>query len=151
MNYKNLPLILMFSTFIILIIMILNPIKIIDYILFLILCCILGFQIGFLFTGAPLVPKLSKLNPLEGIKRLCSMRSLAELIKSIFKLLFVGSISFFMIKGEIENIPSLIQLSIVDTLLFISRVSFKICFYTFLALIILSLLDRNLIIGEACF
>jgi flagellar biosynthetic protein FlhB len=99
------------------------------------------FQIGFLFTGAPLVPKLSKLNPLEGIKRLCSMRSLAELIKSIFKLLFVGSISFFMIKGEIVNIPSLIQLSIVDTLLFISKVSFKICFYTFLALLILSILD----------
>ena len=98
-------------------------------------------QVGFLFTGAPLVPKLSKLNPLEGIKRLCSMRSLAELFKSIFKLILVGCISFSMIKGEIESIPALIQLSIMDTLSFIARVSFKICFYTFLALIILAALD----------
>ena len=60
-------------------------------------------QIGFLFTGEPLIPKLSKLNPLEGIKRLFSLKSLVELVKSLFKLLLVGFIAFLMIKGELEK------------------------------------------------
>lgn len=98
-------------------------------------------QIGFLFTGEPLIPKLSKLNPLEGIKRLFSLKSLVELVKSLFKLLFVGFIAFVMIKGELENIPSLMQMSIGGTLSFIARVSFKICFYTCLTLIVLAALD----------
>jgi flagellar biosynthetic protein FlhB len=98
-------------------------------------------QIGFLFTGEPLIPKLSKLNPLEGIKRLFSLKSLVELVKSIFKLLFVGFIAFLMIRGELENIPSLMQMSIGETLSFIARVSFKICFYTCLTLIVLAALD----------
>ena len=98
-------------------------------------------QIGFLFTGEPLIPKLSKLNPLEGIKRLFSLKSLVELVKSVFKLLFVGFIAFLMIRGELENIPSLMQMSIGETLSFIARVSFKICFYTCLTLIVLAALD----------
>jgi flagellar biosynthetic protein FlhB len=98
-------------------------------------------QIGFLFTGEPLIPKLSKLNPLDGIKRLFSLKSLVELVKSLFKLLFVGFIAFLMIKGELENIPSLMQMSIGGTLSFIARVSFKICFYTCLTLIVLAAFD----------
>lgn len=51
-------------------------------------------QVGFLLTGKPLTPSLSKLNPLEGWKRLFSKRALAELFKSLFKLLAVGFIAY---------------------------------------------------------
>jgi flagellar biosynthetic protein FlhB len=98
-------------------------------------------QVGFLFTAEPLTPKLSKLNPFEGIKRLVSLKSLAELVKSVIKLFFVGSIAFLMIKGELTNIPSLMHMGVADTLSFIARVSIKICFFTCLTLIILSALD----------
>ncbi|MBW1700754.1 MAG: flagellar biosynthesis protein FlhB [Deltaproteobacteria bacterium] len=98
-------------------------------------------QVGFLFTGKPLVPKLSKLNPINGIKKLFSLRSLVELVKSVFKLLFVGGIAFLLLKGELETIPSLMQMGVGDILSFIGRVAFKICFYTCLALIILAALD----------
>ncbi|MBW2169003.1 MAG: flagellar biosynthesis protein FlhB [Deltaproteobacteria bacterium] len=98
-------------------------------------------QVGFLFTGKPLVPKLSKLNPINGIKKLFSLRSLVELVKSVFKLLFVGGIAFLLLKGELETIPSLMQMGVGDILSFIGRVAFKIRFYTCLALIILAALD----------
>ncbi|UCF86169.1 MAG: flagellar biosynthesis protein FlhB [Desulfobacteraceae bacterium] len=98
-------------------------------------------QVGFLFTAKPLAPKLSKLNPFEGIKRLVSLKALAELFKSIIKLLCVASIAFLMIKGELNNIPSLMQMGVGDTLSFIARVSLKICFFTCLALVILAAMD----------
>ena len=98
-------------------------------------------QVGFLFTAKPLAPKLSKLNPFEGIKRLVSLKALAELFKSIIKLLCVAGIAFLMIKGELNNIPSLMQMGVGDTLSFIAKVSIKICFFTCLALVILAAMD----------
>jgi flagellar biosynthetic protein FlhB len=98
-------------------------------------------QVGFLFTMEPLTPKLSKLNPFSGIKRLLSLRSLAELSKSILKIVVVGGIAFLMVKGELENIPSLMHMAVNEILSFFGRVSFKIGFYTCLTLIVLALLD----------
>jgi flagellar biosynthetic protein FlhB len=98
-------------------------------------------QIGFLFTGEPLVPNLSKLDPIKGIKKLFSLRSLVELVKALLKVLFVGGIAFLLLKGELETIPSLTQMGVGEILSFIGRVAFKICFYTCLVLIALSALD----------
>ena len=100
-------------------------------------------QVGFLLTAEPLAPKLSKLNPFEGIKRLVSLKALAELFKSIIKLLCVASIALLMIKGELNNIPSLMQMGVGDTLSFIAMVSLKISFFTCLALVILAGLDYS--------
>src|SRR5690606_41252541 len=44
-------------------------------------------QVGFLFAGQPLMPKLNKLNPVEGFQRMFSLRSVVDFLKSLFKLL----------------------------------------------------------------
>ncbi len=36
-------------------------------------------QIGFLFTGKPLSPKLSRFDPIKGMKKVVSLKSLVEL------------------------------------------------------------------------
>jgi flagellar biosynthetic protein FlhB len=99
------------------------------------------FQIGFLFTSKPLIPDLSKLDPVKGMKKFFSLKALAELVKSLFKIFSVGGIAFLMLKGELETIPSLIQMSIAEILSFIGRVSFKMCLYVCLFLIVLAILD----------
>jgi len=98
-------------------------------------------QVGFLFTGETLVPKLSKLNPVKGMKKFVSLKSLMELFKSLLKIMIVGGIAFLMVRGELENIPALMQTSVREIISFIGRVSFKICLYTCLVLIILAVLD----------
>ncbi|MFC1886708.1 flagellar biosynthesis protein FlhB [Thermodesulfobacteriota bacterium] len=98
-------------------------------------------QVGFLFTGETFVPKFSKLNPIKGMKRFVSIRSLVELLKSLLKLLLVGVIAFLMIRKELENIPGLMQMGTGEILSFICGVSIRICFYTCLVLIILAALD----------
>ena len=45
-----------------------------------------ALQTGFLITPHPLEPKLDNINPLEGVKKLFSLKQLVELVKSVFKM-----------------------------------------------------------------
>ncbi|MDY6949930.1 MAG: flagellar biosynthesis protein FlhB [Thermodesulfobacteriota bacterium] len=98
-------------------------------------------QVGFLFTAEPLKPKFAMLNPVAGIKRLLSLRALAELTKSLLKILLVGSIAYIMLRNDIDQIPSLTHMEIVDIIRFFARVSFRICLFTCLAMIALAAMD----------
>ncbi|EKO3950208.1 flagellar biosynthesis protein FlhB [Vibrio fluvialis] len=54
---------------------------------------------GWLFRPANLLPKLSKLNPINGISRIFSTRSLVELVKSTLKV----SVIFAVLYGYLDN------------------------------------------------
>src|SRR5690625_7897436 len=54
-------------------------------------------QVGFLFTTEPLKFDLKKIDPIQGAKRIFSIRALVELLKSFFKIVFIGSITFTII------------------------------------------------------
>jgi flagellar biosynthesis protein FlhB len=53
---------------------------------------------GFAFSGESLTPKLEKLSPLKGIKRVFSMRGLVELFKAMAKFLLIGGITILLLK-----------------------------------------------------
>lgn len=61
-------------------------------------------QVGFLFTTKPLKWKLDKLNPIEGFKRIFSKKGLVELVKSVLKIVLVGSIAISYAKSQITRI-----------------------------------------------
>jgi flagellar biosynthetic protein FlhB len=86
-------------------------------------------------------PKLTRLNPIAGLKKLVSLRSMVELVKSVIKILFIGGIAFGIVKNEITAMPALMQQEVVEILLFIGRVAFKIFFFVCLALIVLAFFD----------
>ena len=98
-------------------------------------------QVGFEMHSEPLRPKLNKINPIAGLKKFVSVRSLVELAKSIMKLLIIGGISYGLIKAEMRGFPLLMQQGVGEILLFIAQVAFKILFFVCLALIILAFLD----------
>ncbi len=52
---------------------------------------------GLNFSWEPLTPKLSKLSPISGLKRMFSAQSLVELLKSIAKVSLVGLISVIVL------------------------------------------------------
>lgn len=64
-------------------------------------------QVGWKPTSRPMQPKLSKLNPASGLKKIFSVNSIVELIKSIAKIGLVGYISYSYI---IKKIPLLLTL-----------------------------------------
>lgn len=64
-------------------------------------------QVGAIFSFEPLKPKLEKLNPIEGVKKLFTLKQLFELAKSILKM----SIIIIIIVAVIREDFSLILLS----------------------------------------
>jgi len=113
---------------------------------FLIPIAIAGFvanvlQVGFHIHKEKMQPKFSKLNPISGMKRLVSIRSFVELGKSILKILFIGSIAYFLVKSDMKAFPLLVHQEVGQILVFIARVSLKLCFFVCLALIVLALVD----------
>ncbi|MCA9419134.1 MAG: EscU/YscU/HrcU family type III secretion system export apparatus switch protein, partial [Candidatus Omnitrophica bacterium] len=69
----------------------------------LIVASLMGWilQIGIIFVSKPLQPQLSRINPIEGAKRIFSTQILAETAKSIFKFTVVGSVSYYLLKPAI--------------------------------------------------
>ena len=98
-------------------------------------------QVGFEIHGEAMKPNLAKLNPISGIKKLVSLKSLVELVKSMLKIAIVGGIAYAVVESESQLFPSLMQKTVVDVLLFIARVAFKVFFYVCLVMAILAVLD----------
>jgi flagellar biosynthetic protein FlhB len=98
-------------------------------------------QFGFLLSSKAMTPKFSKINPINGIKKVFSLKSLVELAKSIFKILFIGGIAYLLVKQDLQTIPSLMHWSVLDIFRFTGNTAFKICFYVCLALIVLAAID----------
>ncbi len=68
-------------------------------------------QVGWHPTLEPLKPKLGNLSPLKGIKRMFSVKSLVELIKSLLKLFFV---IYIVYTGVVDELP------IIKTIMFMN-------------------------------
>lgn len=67
-------------------------------------------QSGLIFTAEKIKPKWSKLNPLEGFKRLFGPDGLVQFVKTFIKLIAVGCICWFVLKPharEIENMAAM--------------------------------------------
>lgn len=100
-------------------------------------------QAGFLFTTESLIPRFSRMDPLQGLKRLYSLRSLNELLKSLLKLLVVGTVGFSVVRHESEGIPGMIDMPIDEILLFTSHIAVKTGLYTSIVLILIAILDYS--------
>lgn len=61
-------------------------------------------QVGFKPTSKPLQPKLSKLNPISGMKKIFSARKLFDLLKSILKLAVMAVVIYSFFTGRTESL-----------------------------------------------
>ncbi len=68
-------------------------------------------QVGPLFTTEPLSPKLNKLSPIAGVKRILSIRSVMQTAMSVAKLTVVGVIVIIVI---MRNEIKLVRLPMLD-------------------------------------
>lgn len=108
-----------------------------------VIAAILGnvLQFGFLISTESIEPKLEKISPIKGFKRLFSLRSLAELVKSILKICIIGGIAYIMIRHEFDNLVPLADQSAWGMFSYISNVSFKLLLAMTVMLVFLAALD----------
>lgn len=98
-------------------------------------------QVGVLFTSEPLAPKLNRLNPLEGFKRIFSMQSLVKFGISIGKISILATIATMFLMGEVPKFAALHGLEIAFVLGYISDRTVMLAYMLAAALIILAILD----------
>ena len=76
-------------------------------------CCCLGavaanvLQSGFLFTTAPITPDFNRVNPLQGLQRIFSMRGLTELIKPLLKLGLFALVAYTYLRAQLPVLTAL--------------------------------------------
>ncbi len=78
-----------------------------------------GLQTRFLFASEALKFKFSRLNPLQGFKRLFSIRSIVELLKALVKIILAVSILYNEILERLEELPSLYEIDLMQGIIYI--------------------------------
>ncbi len=98
-------------------------------------------QTRFLFTFKPLKMDLSRLNPITGLKRMFSLRSLFELLKALLKLAIIGFVGYSVIKGNFDKVLLTADSSLIDGTLIVWSVLSELIIKSGIALIIVSIAD----------
>lgn len=98
-------------------------------------------QIGLVFSPKALSVSFDRINPVEGIKKIMSLRSIMELFKSIIKITIVGYTSYVLIKGEFHNFPMLIDGDVHYIFSYMGRLTLKLAVWTGIVIGILAGID----------
>ncbi|MBC5689353.1 flagellar biosynthesis protein FlhB [Mediterraneibacter sp. NSJ-55] len=71
-----------------------------------------GAQTKFLFTAKKFRPKLRNISPIQGIKKLFSLRNVVELIKNIIKVILLSVILYTALKGDFTEVVRTMDMDI---------------------------------------
>lgn len=98
-------------------------------------------QIGFVFTTENLGFKLERINPLSGIKRMFSMRSIVELIKATGKIIVVGYVAYSFLNAETRTVLSTMGMDTVSYAGYLANTCINLGIRICIVLLLLSILD----------
>jgi flagellar biosynthetic protein FlhB len=98
-------------------------------------------QVGFLFTLEPLTPNFGRLNPLEGLKRIFSRRSLVELVKSLLKMGLVGFVAYQTVRDDLGRFPTLMQVGLPGAVRFMMDLISRLLLTVGILMLILAIAD----------
>jgi len=98
-------------------------------------------QVGAMFSTKSIQPKLSNINPLSGMKRLVSLKSLIELAKSMAKAGVIAYLAYGEIKKHWSELITMTGGGVDPSLLLIGNLIFRIAIKIIIFLVLLGVLD----------
>ncbi|MCL1939325.1 MAG: flagellar biosynthesis protein FlhB [Desulfovibrionaceae bacterium] len=103
---------------------------------------LLRVQVGKLWTTKVFKPKLSKFNPLSGLKRMfLSSQTFIRLGKSLLLALCIGVAPTIVIKNEMQHFPDLYYMDAAGIAIYILKLAAKVALYAFWPMLVISLID----------
>ncbi len=111
---------------------------------------IVGFVVAFLankvqfkwmVTMKPMKPKLNKINPISGFKRLFSSRALFDLLKAIAEILLIGYMAYTVLKKHSMEVFALYDMSIAQSLALLMDVIWELGIKISLVMLAIGLVD----------
>jgi len=98
-------------------------------------------QIGLLFSTETIQPKLSKISPVSGAKRLFSLRSIVEFLKGLFKISLVGGVIFVLMAPYFASIEHFVGLPIPLALSELHSLIFRLLIGVISVLTVIAVID----------
>jgi flagellar biosynthetic protein FlhB len=98
-------------------------------------------QIGWLFTGKPLMPDFNKLDPIKGAAKFVSKRSFLEFLKSVIKVILIAWVAYLTIKGQFDDALALIDMPIIKFIIFLGETIVIIMMKVSAIMIVIAVLD----------
>ena len=99
-------------------------------------------QIGFLFTLEPIIPKLEKLNPVEGAKKIFSMKNFFEFLKNVVKVCFLGYLLYKIIWASVPELLTMCYGTVDDIFPCLKLMLKRLAIYTAFGYIVIAVVDR---------
>lgn len=98
-------------------------------------------QIKWVFSTEPLSPKLSKISPVEGFKRIFSIKSLVELLKQLAKLIIIGYVCYKVTSNAMGALSTAVGWDLVSTMHFVRQLVVRIIEYVLAAMAGIAVID----------
>lgn len=98
-------------------------------------------QVGFHVSPKALAPKFERINPLAGMKRLFSPRSLVVLVRDLIKLFIVGYVAWSVISKQVAQMVTMVDLSVSQLGPLMSEMALALAIKIGLAVFAIALLD----------
>jgi len=98
-------------------------------------------QFGPLWASEVLQLKPERINPIQGFKKIFSMRSIVEAIKGLLKFSIIIGIVYFFMKDHLNMLNGFLQNEFVSSFVEGKGIIAKLCFYIILGMVVVALLD----------
>ena len=99
------------------------------------------FQVRWQPTLKPLMPKFSKLNPINGFKRIFSMDKLVELLKAVLKIGVIGYLAYSELMESAGIVNSLYEFDLFDAVAMIGGIVIDFGFKVAIIYMVIGLAD----------
>ena len=115
--------------------------------IFVIVAAVIGIaanmaQIGVLFTFEPIIPKLEKLNPVEGAKKIFSMKNVFEFLKNVVKVCFLSYLLYKIIWASVPELLTMCYGTVDDVFPCLKVMLKRLAIYTAFGYIVIAIVDR---------
>ncbi len=99
------------------------------------------YQVKWRITTEPLQPKFSKMNPLSGFKRIFSMQSVMELLKSIAKILLIAIVAYTEIKNNSDVLFALYDIPLFRAIAVLGSIAINMGIKISVLMLVIGIVD----------
>jgi len=98
-------------------------------------------QVGLLFSTKTLQPDLNKINPLNGFKRIFSLRGFVDLLKSLVKVLVVSGVIYITLRDNYPAIVSTSRMQLMAGVSTLGQLGLEVGFRVAMIMVVIAAID----------
>jgi flagellar biosynthetic protein FlhB len=98
-------------------------------------------QNGIVVSAEPLKPKLDKISPISGAKRIFSLKSFVEFVKGLFKISLIAAAAVVLVWPEATTIIKSAEIEIIGVLVILKTLTLKLLIGIASIVLVIALLD----------